>query len=1107
MSARLLWILILLTLLAPVATSRGQDGDRALAPEEPSDTEAKQDPQPSSSDPKKLSDEGGSPLLYLLTRDGQLVLASNITYEELQEYFDRKQGLQQENAAPPFALRQTDVTATVRGDVVDLTIQVEFEVTTDVERTIPIPLQLGDVVRPQFQYRGEGKQFVVYERGGYLCWISAPAGSKHRLTIKAMTPIVRNDETSRFSLALPYAPSRMQVDVPMADAEFAVSDPRSTLASKQSARGRTQATVDGRGGEVEIRWSPASMKPKTQAPLIFADTSLNVRIENALLLRVDAEVEARAARGELSEFEILLPDGVKLTQRRAVGYTVSEPMALPGAGGSVVRVRLDTPALRAPMIRLSGEITRTPEDAEQPIDVWGFEVLGANQTGQITLLTGDAWVVTPVQGGNVRRDRAPPDNPRSSANALRFTVVSQPTSLRIAIRQKPVRVVVDPTYHLDVEPTKSNLELRLLCRFGNGSPLDLELPLEGWTVRELLPQRLNDATGEFEVRDQKLIIPLGKVTDAPMGDVEVIVRAERSHGEGEALELPLPAPQVSEFSPGLQLVIRDPLVVAAAANNVELNPELARMAELTPENVDQDALPEQWRSRQQAPIAFRADDAPVTFFALPEVRERSVVATSALDLRVAEGRVQATQAIRLEVLYEPLTRIRFKAPASLTSRDDFAVELEGQPLPLEDLDAEGFAVALPEGRLGEFTLTIAYTLNVANVGPGESVTISAPLITPDNERFTQAPPVLRCSSADNLRVELAAEETDWIESTTATRNNGRLEQTYQANASTNGVGLRIRSAEVVSGSITVDRMWVQTWLTPGGRRERAVFQVITPGDQLAVTLPQGVAADSVTLAVDGLQIDDWALDEGRLAFLMPEAGGKQRLVELWYQFASSRGPIGGMSLEMPAIESAARVNQFFWELITPRREHLFGHPNGLTAEMQWRRDGFAYGRAPLISSQQLAMLLGASPSATPRDANRYVFSSLDAVSRIEASTVRRSWLVFIAATAVLLLGVVWLTLRGGGRSFFFLALAVLIAAVATIYPNPAIVAAQAGFIGLAFVGLARLLRWAFWRSRRPGVEVRGTSLAPAATTSAPAVDSRASAPTATHVHATSETGA
>jgi len=99
-----------------------------------------------------------------------------------------------------------------------------------------------------------------------------------------------------------------------------------------------------------------------------------------------------------------------------------------------------------------------------------------------------------------------------------------------------------------------------------------------------------------------------------------------------------------------------------------------------------------------------------------------------------------------------------------------------------------------------------------------------------------------------------------------------------------------------------------------------------------------------------------------------------------------------------------------------------------------------------------------------------------------------------------------MSLQGAGRSIFFLIAAVVIAGLATVFPNPAVLAAQAGFLGLTFLCFARLLKWAFWRVRTIGVEVHGARPAPASDAPATVHEQRPAQPVTTQIHATSESG-
>ena len=92
------------------------------------------------------------------------------------------------------------------------------------------------------------------------------------------------------------------------------------------------AIIDSRGGELAIRWSKADGESRDAAPLVFAQTSLIVRIENPQLIRVEADVEGRAARGERPSSESVAQDaGVVRCVQAARSSTVG------GARGPIRR--------------------------------------------------------------------------------------------------------------------------------------------------------------------------------------------------------------------------------------------------------------------------------------------------------------------------------------------------------------------------------------------------------------------------------------------------------------------------------------------------------------------------------------------------------------------------------------------------------------------------------------------------------------------------------------------------------------------------------------------------------------------------------------------------
>jgi hypothetical protein len=96
---------------------------------------------------------------------------------------------------------------------------------------------------------------------------------------------------------------------------------------------------------------------------------------------------------------------------------------------------------------------------------------------------------------------------------------------------------------------------------------------------------------------------------------------------------------------------------------------------------------------------------------------------------------------------------------------------------------------------------------------------------------------------------------------------------------------------------------------------------------------------------------------------------------------------------------------------------------------------------------------------TREGGNAYLFSSLGPPPAVRVATVPRTWLVLIASGVVFLAGALLLKLPWLRRREVLFVAAVMLTAIALLYPEPSVLVAQAASLGLlAMVGVVALKR-------------------------------------------------
>jgi hypothetical protein len=148
----------------------------------------------------------------------------------------------------------------------------------------------------------------------------------------------------------------------------------------------------------------------------------------------------------------------------------------------------------------------------------------------------------------------------------------------------------------------------------------------------------------------------------------------------------------------------------------------------------------------------------------------------------------------------------------------------------------------------------------------------------------------------------------------------------------------------------------------------------------------------------------------------------------------------------------------YWQLVLPRNEHLLDWPANMAGAFQWGYQGGSWGRQPLLDQPELEAWTGVAASPElPAPTNRYVLSGLGSTKSLDIYTASRASLVLFAAGGALIVGLSLLYFRALRRPDLLFALGIVLIAGAVLFPEPALLVAQASALGAGLVGMAVLL--------------------------------------------------
>ena len=235
-------------------------------------------------------------------------------------------------------------------------------------------------------------------------------------------------------------------------------------------------------------------------------------------------------------------------------------------------------------------------------------------------------------------------------------------------------------------------------------------------------------------------------------------------------------------------------------------------------------------------------------------------------------------------------------------------------------------------------------------------------------------------------------------------------------------------------------------------------------------MPEG-AADQVSVELNSVPVTPRMRGDGVLVIPLSVDVPPPYVLSLQYYFPHpqagtrqarrSLAGVGAMKFDFPTLGDDTWVRRAYWQLLLPPEQHLVVSPRELTGEFAWCWNFFYFGRKPVLSQVDLERVVGLRhPGSTPAPAgmNTYLFSSLGRIGPCEVVTASRTTIVFVASGLALLAGLLLIYVRAARHPVVLLVATAILAGLAAIYPELAMLAAQASAVGLALVLLAALLR-------------------------------------------------
>jgi hypothetical protein len=1023
-----------------------------------------------------------SPLDTIWMRDskGILVPVVGIPFEEFEQLLRAKKGFSP--ASPPAYTLET-MSLVGKADVRSADFSVTATIRVRDSGWVRVPLHLaGAIVRQPLQHEGPGEHFLSYDSDaeGYVCWLKGNDPRPHVITIALTLPISSAGQEKRLHMLLPRATeSSLRLLVGSSAVDTSLVSGEGIAAARELENGSSEVAVIGPGGDVQLAWRPRH-KPAGSPLQLDASGEISVRIHSEHRIATDARLRVRSYGPLLESFRVRLPPGMELISTAASsGYSLSVIDSEVSNSKStlhsqqIVEVRLDKPAAATEVL------LRAQREADAASAVWlspaQFAVLGAvRQRGTVDFVMDGEWHLDWKEDKSVHRIELMPETAAARVVA-RYEYFQQPCGLAVKVSARPSRLSVEPIHRVYVEAERLRIETLLKYRFRGARAESLAFEMGDWEFDRLTPDGFLDFPLEEEADGAELRIPF-RPGAAPPTELELKLEAHRNLPRGtDQLSFSFPRPRADIMAAATILVF--------AAENIELTPQYDQIEGLSPESLVPRSL-----EKDHPSLVFRdmGGEETARFVARLRMLKRSTNTAAKATVRIDRQQIQIEQHIEYQVAHEPQREFLFLAPRDIASSDSLDVVLNGQSVPLRQFAEQRpdddrlilIHVTAPQPLLGSFQATIRYALPLV-WDRKAAFSISLPLVVPADEGealFTGQQ--VQFQLADGFKVE--PEQADIEDELEPLAVRGMVNTFSWDRVASFSQWSLMPGRAALAANVRVSQMWVQTWLTPEIRHERVAVRISTAQDNLHLRLPHGVRSDSIQAAVDSEKVEP---SKRRLERASPNSApeitiplktrGQESVVELWYSLDPPPRwmGIGNGELRTVQIVDAEAPKRVYWQLVTPPGEHLISLPGELSSEMAWTSDRFHMFRRPILDQRQLESWMKASrQDLLPSTAHEYLFGAVARWPTLSVQTARSSVIVGLASAAVLLIGLGILYLPQLRRPEFLFAFAVGLAAASILWPDAAVLAGQAGALGLAILTLLSI--WNYLTTTRPIGDIR-----------------------------------
>ena len=928
-----------------------------------------------------------------------------------------------------------DVSAGVVGDRADVSGIFKFELpkessfadvslsfgTCQLKEPIPkLKSEDGSRFRSQFFAEPSGYRVIVEpsvdERDA--------EAKQYTISLDGVTNISKEGSRRILRINLPFQSGVVRVKLPKNATDIRVAG--DDVLEQSTEEDHVAVNARTRGGEFELSWREQENVGRAaaidaQSEVLFRITTPGQRWDASATLKLNWYGNDVA-----NTVRIRLPEGARWNQQPKGDFETFNvrPILAANANFDVSRADLEIINLdpvKFPMLELrdlAWEWTpqmKSENDRTQSAKIAVPEILGASShRGTIDVMCPALFLLIYKTGDGVSLVQQSLITDTYTNQQLQFGFFKQPFDLSLKFEEEVALPTIRPTYHVAVDENKLVMTAWLDCSFDvNTRSRALTIMFGDWipednTARALKPG--TDLLSNGEVLRVEQSVGNGYRISSPdldsgafdgrrkVNEIWRIVAQREWFPEENDLRFNIPEIVRGQ---GAEAESGSGVLVLTSQDRIVLDWDETLSRELLPDSLSNeylDFLPTKGVREPQV-YRFQSGGGVPNWAGGVTLLPQEIVSNELVILDLSENELVVKQSSTLDIANVPLETLQVAVPESF-EQESLEFRVNGSLVTGEQvrqINAQELKRLLGRTSPNEAGESIGWyqyaLLGVQPLTDQAVVSVSARMQLSEAQEATSGRTITLTLSefvlptiprVANRRVVLAptSEQVSLLNSERALVGAGiwRIVPSdvgFRVPTAQSELKLRLQSrTSEGAAEAEILKSWLQTAITFSERQDRFVAKIHTDAETLRLKLPERASIKPAPrILIDGkLQRQSYdALEEWFELTLEPTASGEHQL-EVIYEVTEELEDWSRVRVEAPQVLGAEDSGRFYWQLATPRTNHLAWAPSSLAADWRWKWGGVWWFRSNSLTEASLVAMMESTEPRLPAATNRYLMS-------------------------------------------------------------------------------------------------------------------------------------